>query len=102
MGLLMACSLLSLPNSPPLVSYQGQLSSAQFGLVSCSEGDVLGDTRPGEVGKGVDDGEEADHCELRGSVLFNSLYVHRPPVGVHDINTSSTPTPFPFIKSCVL
>lgn len=84
MGLLMACSLLSLPNRPP--------------LVSCSEGDLLGDSRSGEVGKGVDDGEEADHCELRGSVLLNSLYVHIPPVGVHDINTSSTPAPFPFIK----
>ena len=59
--------MLSLPNSPSLISYQGQLSSSQFGLVSCSEGDLLGDSRSGEVGKGVDDGEEADHCELRGS-----------------------------------
>ena len=74
MGLLMACSLLSLPNSPPLVSYQGQLSSAQFGLVSCSEGDFLRDTRPGEVGKGVDKSGGGLHCEvLRLDTLHHLL-----------------------------
>ena len=43
----------------------GQLSSAQFGLVLCSEGDLLGGSRSGEVGKGVDDALEAGQRELR-------------------------------------
>ena len=49
---------------PSLISYQGQLSCIQFGLVSCSEGELLGRARTGEVGKGVNDGQQTFDREL--------------------------------------
>lgn len=53
--------------NPPFICYQSQLSSAQFGLVLCPEGNLLGSARSGKVGQRINDTLEAGQCELGGS-----------------------------------
>ena len=59
-------------------SKRGQLSSAQFGLVSCSEGDLLAGSRSREVGKGVDDLEGVNQLLEDGVVGRKVLGKHSP------------------------